>query len=85
MGKKLTYSERAQRDREKEARRVSRAKEVAKRRAGEKKVRDDLLKRNVAAAESEAKKYENFYNSLINLHNKKSLGAKTFNKVFSEY
>ena len=72
MGRKLTYSQRAQRDRERERRRVQRANEVADRRAKARAEKEKKLKSNIAAAKKEVVKYEKFYNSLVNLHLSKS-------------
>ena len=83
MGRKLTYSERAQRDRERERQRVARAKEVASRRAKAKAEKDKKLKGNIAAAKKEVAKYEKFYNSLVTIH-LHPFAKTTFHNKFSK-
>ena len=83
MGRKLTSWERAQRDSERESRRVARAREVAARRAKAKAEKDKILKGNISAAEKEVANYEKFYDSLVTLH-LHPFAKSTFNNKFSK-
>ena len=94
MGKKLSYSEKASRERQRERERIQKANDVASRRAAVKKIRekeneairvknakevanrreaDKKMKEaeneaNIKFANAEAKRYDNFYFCLTNLH-----------------
>ncbi len=81
MGRKLTSWERAEREREREALRKKRAREVAARREKARKEKEKKLASDVKAAENEVKKYDKFYSSLTNLHNY-PIGTTTFNTKF---
>lgn len=96
MGKKLTYSERAQRDRERERERVKRASEVAARRSAAKKVREKelqkekvqkeaALKTQIRNAKNEVDAYEKFISDITNLHlNKSNISSNKFHELFGK-
>ena len=81
MGRKLTYSERAARDRERESIRRERASAVANRRAKARAEKEKILKGNISAVKKEVAKYEKFYDSIVTLH-QHSFGKATFNRNF---
>ena len=83
MGRKLTSYERSLRDRERESDRKERARVVAKRRDKARAEKERLLKGNISAAKKEVAKYENFYNSIVTLH-QHSFGKTTFSSDFSK-
>jgi len=75
MGRKLTYSERAQRDQQRRAERERKAKNVAARRAKAKAEKEKIMQKDFATAKKAIAKYEQFYDSIINLH-RHSYGTK---------
>ena len=96
MGKKLTFSQRLQRDRERENDRQKRAAEVASRRAAEKRQRERELQKEKnqkeAAMQAQMKyakgkvdSYEKFVNDISRLHlNRKNISSSKFHDKFGK-
>jgi hypothetical protein len=96
MGKKLTYGQRLQRDRERENDRQRRAAEVASRRAAEKRQRERELQNEknqkeaamqaqMKYAKSKVNSYEKFVNDISRLHlNGNNISSSKFHTKFSK-
>jgi hypothetical protein len=83
MGRKLSSWERDQRTREKEKERKANARAVQQRREEERRKKQAELTQNITSAENEVQKYNEFRDSLVNLHNRSSLAPDDFISKFS--
>jgi len=81
MGKKLTSWERAQRERQREEDRRRKATAVKRRRDAARSEKEAKIKQNIATAEKAVQQYEQFYDSITNLHLHK-IGTKNFLSKF---